>query len=100
LPRLDDQCVPARCPHAEIVDGRKIRCEDCFVDRVEVALQASVAGRVLGRAIEIHNALSLGITIRPGDLTLLDLQALQILREERGRYDDEQNAARAANIRN
>jgi len=77
------------CPNAS---DNFTRCDDCTLDRMDQA-EASEAGQLLNRALRLKSAMKLGLTVTLADIAADEFVALQILEEERERYEAEKPAS-------
>jgi hypothetical protein len=84
--RRDELCDPGLCPDAPDDGGR---CQHCPLDKLD-AVQSSEAGLLLRRALDLRNALKLGVRIGLDEIRADEFQALVVLEEERDVLDREQ----------
>lgn len=64
------------------------RCVNCPLDLLDQA-ESSEAGQLLMRAIRINVAMKMGVTVTLSDIASDEFQALQILEDEREKYEAE-----------
>lgn len=85
--RKEQLCDPRLCPDSP---GDGTRCGDCPLDKLDASEQ-SEEGQLLQRALEMQTALRLGLTVTLGEIKVDEFQALQVLEEERDRYEEERS---------
>ncbi len=82
--RRDELCDPGLCPDAP--DGAC--CDHCPLDRLDSA-QASEAGLLIRRALQLRVALKLGVHVGLDEIRADEFYALLIIDDEREQLDRE-----------
>lgn len=83
--------APGACPECGHPKYERERCADCPHTKMDAALESEVGG-LLHAAMALDVSLEAGYTITLADVTVEEWKALQVLRNERARYDGEKNA--------
>ena len=86
---MEDTSVPGACPHCGSTQCTANRCERCGLDDLDDARAHSNAGRIFERVLEMDFAAE-HFSIPWSDVTVEEARGIQILKEERNRYQREQ----------
>ncbi|MDZ4796587.1 MAG: hypothetical protein SGI92_00385 [Bryobacteraceae bacterium] len=84
----DDIDDPGVCPCCGSEHWKRLRCGGCRLTVLDTC-DASPAGNLLQRTIDLKLALQAGVHITLDEIGADELRALQIVDEERNRYDRE-----------
>jgi hypothetical protein len=87
--RPPDTSLPGRCPTCESYEIAIARCDRCPLDALDHVRQRSQAGRLLERVLQLDFVFPAGSALPWGELTCADVKGLQILRQERDKYQRE-----------
>jgi hypothetical protein len=77
--RREDLCDPHLCPDSPEDGGR---CDHCPLDMLDIA-QSSERGIVIRCALDLMNAMKLGVRVSLDDIAADEFQAMLIIAEER-----------------
>lgn len=83
--RKKDHCDPALCPQLDEESGCP---ESCWVTKLDAA-QSSAPGRLIRRALDLKNAIKLGVNVTLDEIAADELYAMLVIEEEADRYEDE-----------
>ncbi len=86
---VDDTNAPGACPHCGNWQFTINRCAHCKLDDLDDARARSAAGRLFERLLELEFDAA-HFSIPWSDVTAEEVRGLQILKEERDRYQREQ----------
>ncbi len=86
---VEDTNAPGVCPHCGGWQFTVNRCAHCKLDDLDYARTHSNAGRLFERLLELEFDAA-HFSIPWSDVTAEEVRGLQILKEERGRYQREQ----------
>lgn len=81
--------MPEPCPVCVARQYIRHRCAECPAIRLEQAM-LSQEGILLSRAADLAFMLHAGFTIGPHEITAEEFSALQILKSEQSKYEEEQ----------
>lgn len=85
--------IPGPCPSCGGERWQRLRCRDCRLTALET-YERSPAGQLLQRALDVKTAIQIGAGVTLDDIHWDEFQALQVIEEERSRWEREQEARR------
>ena len=91
----EDTRAPGRCPQCRGLQFTVNRCQHCGLEDLDYARTHSSAGRLFERVLELEFDAT-HFAIPWSDVTAEEVRGLQILKEERDRYQRDQSQKPAA----
>jgi hypothetical protein len=95
-----DTSRPGKCPNCESHHVSIARCDRCPLDLLDHVRQRSHAGRLLERLLQLDFIFPPGSALPWGEVTAAEVKGLQILRQERDKYQQEKAQPKNGDLSN